>query len=97
MTEPIEEKFIQNLAAAKQKMSMAEWLHDIYPVGIIFDALKVKQPPKCIFVPDRRIIRIMIAAVVAKDENITDERFILKFGLIEKENWLFDERLELPI
>ena len=95
MVEPHEEKWFINLCAAKQTMTRADYNIDIYPVGIIYDACKAKIAPKCVFIPDRRIIRLMIDAVMTKSVTESDENFMVRFGIIYKENRFLDDIEEL--
>jgi hypothetical protein len=42
------------------------------------------------FIPDRRIIRLMIGAIMSKPEHTSDERFMLRFGIIDYETNFYD-------
>ena len=61
---------------------------EVYPnsvMEVLIEAVRNKEnvhPPRCIFVPNRDVIRTIIKALIKfKDDN--DEIFLLRFGLHE--------------
>ena len=63
-----------------QQIDNYSWDKDIYPQihDISDDGI-----PRCIFVPDQRVFRQLIKAVVTKRSKETDEVFLLRLGLID--------------
>ena len=49
-------------------------------------AFEIGKPPKCIFIPDRKLARQMILAVIKKSPNLPDDIFLLKFALVKNPN-----------
>ena len=56
-----------------------------------------KRPPKCIFIPDKKMVRIMIKAVLNFKDRESHEAFIMKFGLMEKKHELKLEKVKFTI
>jgi hypothetical protein len=71
------------IKSLKLKYFKSDFNVDLYPADIVLDARKQQLPPKCIFVPDRKILRAMIKAVVLKPEHQTDYQFLLRFSLLD--------------
>ena len=63
---------------------------EVYPQSVmqsLIEALVNKekvQAPKCIFVPDKRLIKEMIKALLKYGPKDSEEIFLLRFGLFKK-------------
>ena len=57
--------------------------NDLYPFNIMEQAYDSYTPPKTIFKPGRKLVRIMINALINKDKAMSVDAFLLKFGLIK--------------
>jgi len=70
---------------------MFDFYTEVYPkyiFGAIIESIKKKEtvkPPKCVFVPNKEVMRSMIKALVKYGSKDSDEVFLLRFGLIT--NW----------
>jgi hypothetical protein len=50
-----------------------------------FDAERDLQAPKCIFIPDRTLIRMIMKSLVIHEQGFNDDDdFLLKYGLVNK-------------
>jgi hypothetical protein len=47
-----------------------------------------------IFLPERNLVRMMIKAIVKKEEDENEEFFFLRFGLLENPNNYFSTPIE---
>ena len=45
------------------------------------------KPPKTRFVPDRAILRVMIEANLKYSKKDNEQKFLLRFGLLDDPNW----------
>jgi hypothetical protein len=75
-------RFNESLSKAKQALRKLEFTEYVYPQEIMEDCLHNEQPPRMIFVPDRALTRMFINFIVRKDHVETEEKFLLKFGLL---------------
>jgi hypothetical protein len=48
------------------------------------ESLDTMKPPKCIFLPDPKLCRRMIKAVLKFKENESKDAFLMKFGLMQR-------------
>jgi hypothetical protein len=67
---------------------------DVYPKKIIKELIETSEakgtpikPPKCIFLPNKQMIRQMIRAAMKWGKTDTEEAFLLRFGLLDDPNW----------
>jgi hypothetical protein len=59
----------------------------LYPANVIRKAEKTGIPPRCIFVPSRELIRRMMRSLLEHENGFEEEeRWLIKFGLIDKLN-----------
>jgi hypothetical protein len=56
---------------------------------VIEEALECRNQPKCIFIPDRKLIRQMINAIVRRDTEESFDDFLLRLGLLDNPNQFF--------
>ena len=67
---------------------------NIYPLFITASAQDRGIAPKMIFLPERNLVRMMIKAIVKKEEDENEEFFFLRFGLLENPNNYFSTPIE---
>ena len=59
----------------------------LYPMKVMHRSNKEGTMPKCIFLPSRRLIRLMIRQVIDQESSyVTEESFLLRMGLIDNLN-----------
>ena len=83
MIDPYEKPAKDALAKAKKTVDEYLWNNDVYPKDTMKAAHKLLQPPKCIFIPSKKMMRSMVKAVVRKKPDESEFDFLLKFGLVE--------------
>ena len=77
----------------KEMLSVYDFFTQVYPEQVmagIITAVEEKrgiQPPKCIFVPEKELIRKMIKANILYGEKDSETIFLLRFGLLDNPNW----------
>ena len=83
----------KSLEKAKNSINELEFDTEVYPKAIfeaITTAIVMKEekinPPKCIFVPDTKMIRIMIKALLTYGKNDQEDVFLLRFGILTPKN-----------
>jgi hypothetical protein len=79
-----EEDFQSKITKATQFIKRMTVHKFIFDKERMENALRTKIPPRCIFLPSVPIIRRMIDLIVAREEDETDENFLLKFGLLQE-------------
>jgi hypothetical protein len=66
---------------------------DVYPKDVMSELHEAVEktgsikPPKCIFIPTRKMVRTMIRAIYKWGSKDTTEAFLLRFGLLDDPNW----------
>lgn len=73
--------FEKSIIRVEEESHKTSWATTVYPH--YYDSEGKKMAPKCIYVPDRKVFRIMIKAIIEKHVDTSDFRFLLKFGLLE--------------
>ena len=74
---------------ALKEVKAFDFNEEIYPKNImspIIEAIKLNetfQHPKCMFVPDRQLVRKMVKALIRFGNMETYSEFFLRFGLVE--------------
>jgi hypothetical protein len=87
MLDPFKTK--QSIDAAISEVKTFDFYTEVYPQSVmksIIEALKNKekvQPPKCIFVPTKGIIKQMQKALLKFGPNDSEDIFLLRFGLFQ--------------
>ena len=84
MVEPIGEGNMSNsLLNAKKKLRERKITNFLYPEKMVKKFINLKKYPTCIFMPDKKVLRIMIKACVLKPPAESNETFFVRFGLID--------------
>ena len=87
MANPFKTK--SSLKDAISEVKTFDFLTEVYPSAVmksIMEAIKNKenvQAPRCIFVPDDKLIRQMQKALLKYAHKDSEEIFLLRFGLIK--------------
>jgi hypothetical protein len=83
---------LKSLENAKETVRIFDFYTEVYPSYImqaIMEALNNNekvQPPKCVFIPETEMLRVMIRALVEHGNKDTEEVFLLRFGLVKTIN-----------
>lgn len=84
----------RGLEDAKNALIPVTFSIDVYPKKIVAEIIEksettgtVIKPPKCIFLPNKQMIRLMIRAAFKWAKTDTEEAFLLRFGLLDDPNW----------
>ena len=86
LTDPFKTK--KTIDDALLEVRTFDFWTEVYPdsvMEVLLEAVRNKEnvhPPKCIFVPDRVIVRHILKALIKFKED-SDEIFLLRFGLHE--------------
>ena len=71
---------------ARKKLENLVLEDDVYE-----DRNGAKRPPKCIFLPDKKLLRTMISEVLTFNDKESREEFLMKFGLMPRK---YEKRFE---
>jgi hypothetical protein len=83
----------QSFVKAHETLKYYNFNTEVYPDTVISELLEATKehrnikPPKCIFVPSKKIVRIMIKAMAEFATRDSQECFLLRFGLLDDPNW----------
>jgi hypothetical protein len=85
---------------AHEVLKQYNFYTEVYPDNVVSEILEATtekrnmQPPKCIFVPSKKIVRTMIRAMAEYGATDSEECFLLRFGLLEDPNWYIKQEKE---
>ena len=83
MTDPNDENASLSLSQARQIIRSNDIYGYTYPKSDVKTLLKSAQSPKCIFLPDKDLLRRMIKAVVTKDPKESSWHFLVRFSFLD--------------
>ena len=87
---------IPDIKGAIDYVNMYSFQKPVYPEAVIGELVQATvekrniKPPKCIFVPEKSMVRRMVQAVAKNGAKENYEAFFLKFGLLDDPNWYLD-------
>ena len=83
MIDPTDENSALSLSLARQTLKGNDVQSTIYPRYVFEPLLAGTDNPRCIFIPEKKLLRKMIRSLVQKDEQESSAAFLLRFGLID--------------
>lgn len=86
MTDPHAD-FNQTIAKTLTMVRKLEFDKEFYPEETMEYSKKYNKAPKCIFIPDRELVRNIIMSMIMKRDDEREGEFLLKFGLIDPESY----------
>jgi hypothetical protein len=84
---------IESIEEAISEMKTVDFYTHVYAESILSELLEATRyhrnikPPKCVFLMEKELIVKIIRAVALYGNTDTKEAFLLRFGLLEDENW----------
>ena len=87
MTDPMKTK--ESLKDALSEVGTFDFFTEVYPSSVmksIVESIKNQekvQPPKCIFMPDKSLLKQMIKGLLKYGAKDTEDIFLLRFGLFK--------------
>ena len=87
MTDPMKTK--KSLKDAYSEVKTFDFFTEVYPASVmksIMESIKHKekvQPPRCIFMPNKSLLKQMIKGLLKYGAKDTEDIFLLRFGLFK--------------
>jgi hypothetical protein len=85
MVDPFE---IESMTEAILHVKKLDFFSQVYPESVV--RLAGDKPPKCIWLPYREMVEKIIKAVALYGRKENSEAFLLRFGLLDNQQWYLE-------